>query len=126
MPAEALAILLTDGSYSRAHYAFVLATAAGALGRPVSLFATNAGCHALMANWSGLADATRDEVIRARGVAGLDELREAARELGVRLMVCEAGLRSEGIDPGLLMPDVEVTGVASFLEAARGGQVLTL
>ena len=44
---------------------------AAALGRRVILFATNAGCHALLADWSGLEDAGRDGVIRARGVAAL-------------------------------------------------------
>ncbi|MBV8092040.1 MAG: DsrE family protein [Acetobacteraceae bacterium] len=126
MPAEPLAILLIDGSHSRAHYAFVMATAAAALGRMVTVFGTNAGCHALLADWSGLADAARDAVIRSRGVAGFAELREAAQELGVRLMVCEAGLRSEGIDPGLLLPGVEVTGIASLLEASGGGPIVAL
>ena len=32
----------------------------------------------------------RDARVRAAGVAGLDELREAAREMGVRLIACEA------------------------------------
>jgi predicted peroxiredoxin len=65
-------------------------------------------------------------VIRARGVAGLGELREAARELGVVLLACEAGLRAEALDPAGLLPGVAVAGVATLLEAARGGQIVTL
>jgi peroxiredoxin family protein len=118
--------LLLDGSHARAHYAFVLATGAAALGRPTTLFATNAGCRALQLDWSGVADPGRDAALRARGVAGLGELREAARELQVRLIACEAGLRAEGMDAATLMPGVEVAGVASFLEAARGGQMIAL
>ena len=73
-------ILLLLGAHDRAHYAFVLASGAAALGRQVVLFATNAGCHALLSDWwSGLTDAGRDEKVRAAGVAGLAELREAAR-----------------------------------------------
>jgi peroxiredoxin family protein len=49
-----LGILLLSGSHERAHYAFVLASGAAALGRDVVLFATNHGCHALLADWSGL------------------------------------------------------------------------
>ena len=44
-------------------------------------------------------DPPRDARVRAAGVAGLEELREACSELGVRLIACEAGLRAEGLDP---------------------------
>src|SRR5271168_1029784 len=90
---DKLGILLLSGGHERAHYAFVLAAGAAAVGRSVMLFATNEGCRALLADWSTLADAGRDAAVRARGVAGLGELREAAIELGVRLAVCDAGLR---------------------------------
>ncbi len=126
MPAEPLGILLLAGDHERAHYAFVLATSAAALERRVILFATNAGCHALCADWSGLADAARDEVIRGRGVAGLAELREAARALGVRLMACEAGLAAAMIAPADLLPEVEIAGATSFLGEIGGGQMLAL
>ncbi len=96
VPSEPLGILLLSGAHDRAHYAFVLASGAAALGRQVVLFATNAGCHALLRDWSGLADAGRDERVRAAGVAGLAELREAARDMGVRLIACEAGLAGGG------------------------------
>ena len=55
------------------------------------------------ADWSGLRDAARDARVRARGVAGLDELREAAGELGIRMIACEAGLRAEALDAAQLM-----------------------
>jgi predicted peroxiredoxin len=92
----------------------------------VVLFATNAGCRALLADWSGLPDAGRDAVIRARGVVGLDELREAARELGIRLIACEAGLRAEALLDAPLMPGVEIAGVATFLAAVGAGQMLAM
>ena len=126
MPSEPLGILLLSGAHDRAHYAFVLASGAAALGRQVVLFATNAGCHALFTDWSELTDAGRDDRVRAAGVAGLAELREAAREMGVRLMACEAGLRSEGLDTNLLLDGIEVAGVATFLEAVGAGQIISL
>ena len=126
VPSEPLGILLLSGSHERAHYAFVLATGAAALGRPVVLFASNAGCRALLADWSELQDAARDQVIRARGVVGLDELRDAARELGIRMIACEAGLRAEALLGASLMPGVEIAGVATFLEAVGSGQMLAL
>ena len=121
-----LSVLLMSGGHDRAHYAFVIAAGAAALGRRVQLFATNAGCRALMQDWSGLEDAGRDAVVQGRGVGGLSELREACIELGVRLAVCEAGLRAEAIDPRGLMAGVEVAGIAQFLADAGEGQILTL
>ena len=122
---ERFGVLLLSGSHDRAHYAFVLATAAAAIGRDVTLFATNAGCRALLADWRTLNDAGRDAILLSRGVAGMDALRDAAAEFGIRLLACEAGLRAEALDPGLLRPGVLVAGVVTFLEAVRGGTVVT-
>ncbi|HME24530.1 MAG TPA: DsrE/DsrF/DrsH-like family protein [Acetobacteraceae bacterium] len=126
MPSEPLGILLLSGTHDRAHYAFVLASGAAAIGRRVIVFATNAGCHALLADWSGLAGADRDERVRAAGVAGLAELREATRDMGARLIACESGLRVEGLDAAELTPGVEVAGIVTFLEAVGGGQIVSL
>ncbi len=127
MPSKrALGILLLSGQHDRAHYAFVLAAGAAALGRSVALFATNRGCHALLADWSGLADAARDATIRARGVAGLDTLREAASELDVRMIACEAGLRAEALENLPLLAGVEIAGIATFLEAVGDGQLISI
>jgi peroxiredoxin family protein len=126
VPSEPLGILLLSGTHDRAHYAFVLASGAAALGRQVVLFATNAGCQALLTDWSGLTDMGRDDKVRAAGVAGLAELRDAARDIGVRLIACEAGLRSEGLDKNRLMDGIEVAGVATFLEAVGAGQMVSL
>lgn len=126
MPSEPLGILLLSGEHDRAHYAFVLATGAAALGRRVVLFATNAGCRALLADWSGLANAVRDERVRQRGVAGMSELREAAVELGIRMIACEAGLRAEALADEPLMAGVEVAGVATFLSETAGGQIVAI
>ena len=121
-----MGILLLSGTHERAHYAFVLATGAAALGRAVVLFATNAGFRALMRDWSGLDDAARDGRVREAGVAGLGELREAARELDIRMIACEAGLRAEGLRSDGLLPGVEVAGVATFLSAVGAGQIVTM
>ncbi|HUC19092.1 MAG TPA: DsrE/DsrF/DrsH-like family protein [Acetobacteraceae bacterium] len=125
-PDKTLGILLLSGRHERAHYAFVLASGAAALGRRVVLFATNRGCLALLADCSGLADTARDTVIRDRGVAGFETLRAAAAELGVRMIACEAGLRAEALEKEPLFADVEVAGVATFLEAVGEGQFISV
>jgi peroxiredoxin family protein len=126
MSGAPLGLLLLSGTHERAHYALVLATGAAALGRRVTLFATNAGGRALLADWSTLQDAARDDRLRARGVAGFAELREAAFELSVRMIACEAGLRAEALSAAELAPGVEVAGVATFLEAVGAGQIISL
>jgi peroxiredoxin family protein len=122
----ALGVLLLSGSHDRAHYAFVVASGAAALGRTVVLFATNRGCTALCRDWSALSDADRDARIQQRGVAGLDTLRDACIEMDVRMIACEAGLRAEALDPAALLPGVEVAGVATFLSAVGTGQIITI
>jgi uncharacterized protein len=126
VPSDPLGILLLAGTHDRAHYAFVLASGAAALGRQVALFASNAGCRALFTDWTGLTDAGRDERVRAAGVAGLGELREASVEMGVRMIACEAGLRAEGLNASALMPGVEVAGVATFLSILGNGQIVAI
>ncbi len=121
-----LGVLLISGGYERAHYAFVLAAAAAALGRSVVLFATNDGTRALCADLAGVSNAEREARIHEAGVASLADLRTATMEMGARLIACEAGLRIAGADVTELLPGVEVAGVATFLAAIGGGQVITL
>lgn len=125
-PAMPVAILLISPTHERAHYAFVIASAAAALGRQVCVFATNGGVHALCNDWSGLEGAGRDAVLRRQGLAGLGELRDAAQSFGARLMACESGMISAGIAPGALLAGVSLGGIASFLTAADGAQTYTL
>jgi peroxiredoxin family protein len=127
VPSDAvLGVLLLSGKHDRAHYAFVVASGAAALGRQVVLFATNQGCVALCSDWSRLGDAGRDARIQARGVAGLDTLREACQEMDVRLIACEAGMRAVGLERGMLLAGVEVAGIATFLSAVGTGQIITI
>ena len=130
MPSDAaptpLGVLLISGGYDRAHYAMVMVASAAAIGRPAVLFATNDGCRAFDAAWAAASEAEHDAEYRRRGVAGLRELREAAAELGVRMIACEAGLRVSGQDASGLLPGVEIAGVATFLGATAGGQLISL
>lgn len=117
-----LGVLLISGGHERAHYAFVLATTAAALGRGAVVFATNAGLAGLCAG----ADEAGERRLREAGVATLTELRDAAAELGVRQIACEAGLLVERLPQTSLLPGVEVAGVATFLAAVGQGQIVTL
>jgi peroxiredoxin family protein len=121
-----LGVMLVSGAHDRAHAAISLAAAAAALGRPVVMFATSRGSRALLDDWSALDDAGHDAVLRYRGVAGFGVLREHARELGVRFIVCETGLKGEALDDAALAEGVEVAGLATFLDAVGDGQIASI
>ena len=124
--ADPLGILLLSGAFERAHYALVLAAGAAAMDRPVVLFATNGGLHALCRDWSGLSGSEADAVLVSRGVAGFAVLQETLVPLGVRLLACEAGLRAIALPPDALLDAVERVGVPSFLAAVGDGQILSI
>jgi predicted peroxiredoxin len=120
-----LGILLVSGGHERAHYALVLATGAAAIGREVVIFATNAGCRLFDAARPLEGDA-REAMLESRGVAGIGTLLAATRDLGLRRIACEAGLRAEGMAPDALAEGVEVAGVVTLLVAIGPGQIVTL
>lgn len=120
---SSLGVLLISGGHERAHYAFMLAAGAAAIGREVVIFATNDGCHGLT---NAASDAPREAEIEATGVPGIAILRAACAELGVRLIACESGLRMAGMDRSVLSAGVEVAGITSFLVAVGAGQIVTL
>ena len=135
---ESLSIAVHAGEFDRVHYALVMASAAAATDRRVTLFFTGHAVAAvvgagkgLTAGWHALEarpeDAvTRDAALRTRGVAGFEELLTACHELGVRLIACEMALRAAGIDAAALRGDLklEVAGVVTFLNAAAGGAIV--
>lgn len=120
-----LGILLISGGHERGHYALMLATAAAAIGRPVTLFATNAGCRLLLRD-APLAQDERERQLAQAGVASLADLLEAAQGLGIRMIACEAGLRAEALSDAPLAEGVEVAGIVTFLGEVGTGQVISL
>ena len=71
----------------------------------------------------------RDGLFKQRHVGDFETLLAACVELGVRFIVCEMGLRAQGIDPATLRDDVpcETAGIVTLLEATPpGAQIVTL
>lgn len=142
---ERLSLILLSGSFERVHYGLAMASAAAALARPVTLFATLGATRAFVASdpdgrpgWAALplgpdlidpdlADGfALDARNRARGVAGFEELLQACIGLGVEIFVCEMGLRAQGFDAVALRSDLPIqrAGLATLL--ARPGQLVIL
>lgn len=123
---DKLSLVVFSGDFDRVHYALVMAAAAIATNKPVTLFFTMGAARALV-DWHALPGAEADDALRAKGLASFDDLLEACVALGVTFMVCEMGLKALGIDPSSLRPDLPVTagGVVTFLaDASKDGAML--
>jgi peroxiredoxin family protein len=115
-----LSIIVHSGAFERVHYALVMASAAAAIDRPVTLFFTMAGCRALLPR-ERLGDwAAGDMDLAAKGLATLEELLTACAEIGVTFMVCEMGLRAEGLALADLRDNIPIAevGAVTFLKDA--------
>ena len=140
-PLDKLSIVVYDGHYDKVHYALVMAASAAAIGRPVTLFFTMGACHALKQAdatgtpaWRAMpvsqGDGTggdRDDVFDAMKVATFEVLLESCIQLGVTFMVCEMGLRAEGLEGQPLRDDIplEKGGLVTFLnDTSKDGAVI--
>lgn len=132
---DSLSIVVFSGGYDRVHYALVMASAAAATNRRVTLFFTGRalralveerepgvlGWHDLDAADDGSSPVERDRWFAKQGIATFGELLEACVALGVTIMACEMGIKALGLPPGVgLRGDVPVTrsGVVTFLADA--------
>jgi peroxiredoxin family protein len=140
-PPDKLSLLVLSGEFERVQYALVVASAAAAIGTPVTLFFTDraltalAGAGAEDPGWRSLPGAggrlggAIDDERRARGVAGFEELLAACADLGARFIACEMGLRAIGLEAPALRRDlpIEIAGAVTFLaDASATGAMLTL
>ena len=135
---DKLSIVVYSGAFERVHYALAAAAAAAAIDTPATVFftmeATRAlakgdaapGWHALPTEHGGAA-AERDASLRARGVAGFEELLESCVALDVKFLVCEMGLRAVALEATALRDDVPYRegGLVTFLtDASATGAML--
>jgi peroxiredoxin family protein len=121
-----LSIIVRSGKYEDVHYALAMAAAAIAVNKPAVLFFTMSGIHALQGPPPPLEGWERDAQNKQRGVGDFETLLQACVELGVRIIVCEMGLRSLAIDRTSLRADVPFTvaGIVTLLEETKPGMHL--
>lgn len=114
---DKLSLIFQSDDYDRVHYALVMASAALAIGKPVTLFFTMAATRALTAGW---ADDAQEAAFAADGLATFEELLAACSELDATFMVCELGLRAEKLNREDLRDDIRITdgSAVSFLSDA--------
>ena len=142
---DVLSLVVYSGEYDKVHYALVLASSALALGSRATLFFTMDACRALLKPdpsgapaWRRLAlsqpttegfrdGGAMDDAFKHRRLADFEQLLTACVELGVRVIVCELGLKARGLAPEDLRTDVpvEIAGTATLLEdASKDGAML--
>lgn len=131
-----LSLVVFSGTYEKVHYALVMASAALASGRDVTLFFTMDASRALFApsGWRHLrtevdgATATSiDLSYSTRGIGTFEELLSACVSLNAKFMVCEMGLRALGLENEAKRDDlsIETGGVVTFLnDAKQNGEML--
>lgn len=136
MSADKLSIVVFSGDFDRVHYALVMAAAAIATNKPVTLFFTmwagralerEQGWKRMKVSEGELGAEQLDTQFREKGAGTFEELLQACVALGVKFMVCELGLKALCMDPASLRPDVPVEpgGVVTFLaDASKDGAVV--
>ena len=131
---DTLSIVLFSGTEDKLHAAATIAVGAVAMDRPVNVLLMYWALDAFRAdrigNDHGLAyDAARprfDEPVgRVGDIPWLETFRQA-KEIGeMTVLACSGSLEVLGIDPTALDPLVDSSGgIATFLMAAEGGQIL--
>ncbi len=124
---DKLSLVVFSGDFERVHYAFSMAAAAAAIDRPTTLLLTMGAIGALAhkrpdgaPGWTTLPGAARDAEFAERGVATFEDLIAACVALGVKIMVCEMGLRALGLERKELRQDIafEEGGIVTFLNDA--------
>ena len=135
MSTEPIRLVLFSGDFDRIHYALAMASAAVAVNRPATLFFTMQACRALLGKdgWRDMKSETagtgavKDADLQAKGIGGFEELLAACAALGVRFIVCETGLRAEGIERSDLRDnlELEVAGLVTLYGDSAAGGALT-
>jgi peroxiredoxin family protein len=131
---ETLSLVLFSGTADKLHAAATIVAGAAALGRPVNVllqyWALDAFRSDRIETDRGLAseadaDGTTRPVAGSAAIPWLETFR-MAKELGeVSITACSGSLEVLGLDVTTLDPLVDTSGgVAAFLIAAEGGQVL--
>jgi len=123
-PPDKLSLIIQSGEFNRVHYGLVMASAALATGKDVTLFFTMDGTRAIT---PGFADVPQETVLAQQNLATFEELLAACAEMDATFMVCEMGMRATAVGRGQLRTDIKITegSAVSFLaDASENGAIL--
>lgn len=121
---DRLSLIFQSGDFDRVHYGLVMASAALATGKSVTLFFTMEGTRALV---PGFSDVPQEAMMAQKNLATFEDLIAACTEMEAKFMVCEMGLRAAEIGRDELRADIKITegSAVSFLaDASSDGAML--
>ncbi len=147
-----LSMVVFSGEMDRLMAAFIIATGAAASGMEVTMFFTFWGLQAIKKaahtgksamgrmlgmflhdvngvgpskmNFGGAGRWMFKQMMKSKNVTSVPELRDLARELGVKMLACNMSMDVMEIGRENLISEVEdVVGVATFLEEAAGSKI---
>lgn len=73
-----------------------------------------------MPGMDAMASAMMKDLLKKKGVASLEELRDIAREAGVRMIACQMTMDLFDYTPADLIDGVELGGAAAYIDTAAG------
>jgi len=117
-------LVLHNGAFDRVHYGLIMASAAAAIGRDVTILFAGDAVQILHIAFEP-PDADQHNI--DRNIAGLEELLGACNDLGARMIVCETALVMAGMKTDELRADLglQTGGFVSYLNAiGEGGHLL--
>ncbi|ADN51491.1 DsrE/DsrF/DrsH-like family protein [Vulcanisaeta distributa] len=131
---DKISMIVFSGTDDRLIPVGVISQAAAALGYEVNIFFTGWAMFKLLKNpippvwpkeFESFVPRLQEGMARIKAPTWLDMLKEA-KKMGAKVYVCSmmasaAGLKKEDFDPSLVD---DIVGVTTFLEMAKGGQVL--
>ena len=98
-------IIILSDDYDKVHCAFVLASAALAIGKTVTFFLTMSGTRILTPGW---ANKEREEIFKKKGLATFETLLDACNKMDASIMVCQMGLLSVDLTHQDLRKDIKI------------------
>ena len=122
--ASPFSLVLHDGAFDRVHYGLIMASAAAAISRDVTILFAGSAVRILH---TAFRPPEEDQHNVDRNIAGLEELLTACSDLGVRMIVCETALAMAEMKPEELRTDLglQTGGFVSYLNAiGEGGHSL--
>ena len=111
-----MSIIVTKGSLDWAYPPFILATTAAAMGLNVTMFFTfygvDAACSVMMKN-----------LIKKKGVASIEDLREMAVEAEIRMIACQMTMDLFEYSQDDMIGGLEIGGAATYIETATNSHI---
>ena len=130
---KTLSVIAFCSDFGKIHYALATAAAAAATNMNVTIMFTMGAIRAVTVDSSGVPGwgvftnaktktegFGQDEINQSKGIAGFEELFTACSSMGVKFLICEMGLKAEGILAEDLRKDIhfEPGGLVTFLNSA--------